>query len=94
VSSGQPGRAEACRLTGTPEDGAERLRQRQAELEAILARLDSGFPQNEYVRLVGDDLIMSPVRGEDPPASAEQLRDEVVMRLPKLRRARECARRA
>ena len=75
-------RAEACRLTGTPENGAERLSQRQAELKAILARLDGGFPQNEYVRLVGDDLIISPVRGEDPPASAEQLRDQVVTRLP------------
>jgi len=60
------------------------LRQRQAELKTILARLDGGFPQNEYVRLVGDDLIISPVRGEDPPASAEQLRDHVVTRLPKL----------
>src|SRR5207302_3623287 len=38
-------RAEACRLTGTPENGVQRLRQRQADLEAILVRLDGGFPQ-------------------------------------------------
>jgi Tn3 transposase DDE domain len=67
-----------------PEDGAERLQHRQAELEAILARLDRGFPQNEYVRLVGDDLTISPVRGEDPPESAEQLQGRVTERLPRL----------
>jgi hypothetical protein len=60
------------------------LQQRQAELEAIPARLDRGFPQNEYVRLVGDDLTISPVRGEDPPESAEQLQERVAERLPQL----------
>jgi hypothetical protein len=38
----------------------------------------------DYVRLVGDDLTVAPVRGEDPPESAEQLRDQVVERLPKV----------
>jgi alkanesulfonate monooxygenase SsuD/methylene tetrahydromethanopterin reductase-like flavin-dependent oxidoreductase (luciferase family) len=47
-------RAEACRLTGTPEDRADRLRQRQAAIESSQDRLELGFPQNEYVRLVGD----------------------------------------
>jgi TnpA family transposase len=75
-------RTEACRLIGAPENGAERLRERQVELESILARLDRGFPKNDYVRLVGDDLTVAPVRGEDPPESAEQLRDQIVERLP------------
>ena len=61
-----------------------RLHERQAELESILARLDRGFPQNDYVRLVGDDLTIAPVRGEDTPESAEQLRDHIVERLPKV----------
>jgi len=52
-------RGEACRLIGAPEDGAERLQERQVELESILARLDRGFPQNDYVRLVGDDLTVA-----------------------------------
>jgi hypothetical protein len=77
-------RAEACRLIGAPESGEERLQERQAELESILARLDRGFPQNDYVRLVGDDLTVAPVRGEDPPESAEQLRDQIVERLPRV----------
>ncbi len=67
-----------------PENGVGRLHERQAELESILARLDRGFPQNDYVRLVGDDLTIAPVRGEDTPESAEQLRDHIVERLPKV----------
>jgi len=77
-------RTEACRLIGAPESGADRLRERQVELESILARLDRGLPQNDYVRLVGDDLTVAPVRGEDPPESAEQLRDHIVERLPRV----------
>ncbi len=77
-------RPEACRLLQAPEDGAERLRQRQAELEALLARLDGGFPTNESVRLVGGHLTISPVRGEDPPAGAERLKAQLAARLPRL----------
>jgi hypothetical protein len=77
-------RPEALRLTGLPEAGSERLAQRAAELNGVLDRLDRGLPSNDQLRLVGDDLTISPVRGEDLPESAEQLQEQVAERLPKL----------
>jgi hypothetical protein len=77
-------RPEALRLTGLPETGAERLAQRGAELHGVLDRLDRGLPSNDQLRLVGDDLTISPVKGDDLPESAEQLQDQVAARLPKL----------
>jgi len=36
------------------------------------------------LRLVGDDLTISPIRGEELPESVEQLQEHVAVRLPKL----------
>src|SRR6266542_6260732 len=77
-------RPEALRLTGLPEAGSERLAQRAAELDGVLERLDRGLSSNDQLRLVGDDLTISPVKGEDLPESAEQLQEQVAERLPKL----------
>jgi hypothetical protein len=60
------------------------LAARTAELNSVLNRLDHGLPSNDQLRLVGEDLTISPVRGEDLPESAEQLQELVAARLPKL----------
>ncbi len=75
-------RPEVERLTGTPVDGTARVQQRLRELGVLLERLDRGLPTNEQLRLVGDDLTISPVPGEETPASAERLREALAARLP------------
>jgi hypothetical protein len=65
----------------------EWLRQEKIVRQASLVwmdRLDRGLPTNDQLRLVGDDLTISPVRGEDLPETVEQLQEHVAERLAKL----------
>jgi hypothetical protein len=71
-------------LTGLLGAGSERLAQGAAELNGVLDRLDGGLPSNDQLRLVGDDLMISPVKGDDLPESAEELQEQVSERMPKL----------
>lgn len=75
-------RMETCRLVHVPEAGAERLRERQQELEARLTQFDTGLPRNSQVRIEKGELIISPLRAEEVPARVSILQQAVQESLP------------
>ncbi len=76
-------RSEACKNLGAPEEGTERLAQRQKELEGLLARMDQALPvHGDDVRIENGALVVSPLKGEERPASLVALGAEIDARLP------------
>lgn len=75
-------RAEVCRLVGVPADGAAHLRRRQEELQTHLADLERRLPDQDAVRIVNGDLVLTPLAAEVIPPSAEALQDQITARLP------------
>jgi hypothetical protein len=61
-------RPEACRLLGLPENGEERILQRQKELEDILLELDGKISTKAGIRIENKKIILSPLRAEELPA--------------------------
>ena len=75
-------RPEVCALTQTPEDGAARLRERQAELEMLLRRLDDELPHHPSLRIENNSLVVGPLKAEDERPSLAALEALVDARLP------------
>lgn len=71
-----------CDLLGAPADGAERLRERQAQLEEMLRRVDEKLPSYGSVRMEGDKLVVERIRAEEESPSLKALESEVDVRLP------------
>jgi TnpA family transposase len=78
---GEP-RPEVCRLVNAPQDGATRLRERQVELEELVARLETSLPHNPAVRLEDETLVVSPLRAEELPERVQQLQGQLAAALP------------
>jgi len=53
-------RAEVCREVQAPEDGTERLRDRERELSGLLDRVEGLLAQDGDVHMEGNDLVVSP----------------------------------
>ncbi len=77
-------RPEVCQLIHAPLDGLERFNQRQAELETHLTEFDQTLTQSNQVRLEKGRLVVSPLRAEELPESAQQLQQWVTERLPQV----------
>jgi len=77
-------RQDVCRLLQLPENGAARLKQRRAELEEELARLDRDWPQNAFVRIEAGRLVLTPLSAEDPPERSVALQEKVARHLPRV----------
>lgn len=75
-------RAEACRLMKAPEDGSVRFNQRTGELRTAATALAGQLARQDTVRIEDDELVVSPLRAEDRPASSEALEEMIVERLP------------
>jgi hypothetical protein len=75
-------RREVCTLTQTPEDGAVRLRERQAELGELLRRFDNVLPHHPSLRIEDESLIVGPLKADDKPPSVAALEALVDERLP------------
>lgn len=75
-------RTEVCTLTQTPEDGAARLRKRQAELGDLLCRFDNVLPRHPSLRIEDASLIVGPLKADDKPPSVAALEALVDERLP------------
>ncbi|PSB00828.1 hypothetical protein C7B64_21530 [Merismopedia glauca CCAP 1448/3] len=66
-----------------PFDGKKRLQQQQEILNHQLEKLHQTIQDNEQVRLdASDELIISPLRAEDLPISAQILQELIGKRLP------------
>jgi len=77
-------RLEASRLIGTPLDGRERLSQRQAELELLLAKMDRDVSCHGAVRMEEETLVITPLQAEERSESLVQLEKLVDNRLPRI----------
>ena len=78
-------RLEVIRQTGTPGEGLQRLVERETELEACLAQVETLLARKDSpVRIEDDELILSPLEAERRPASAEALEDLITARLPQV----------
>jgi hypothetical protein len=77
-------RQDVCRLLQLPEDGATRLKERRAELEEELARLDRDWPKDESVRIEEGWLVLTPLSAEEPPEGSVTLPEKIARHLPKV----------
>ena len=76
-------RLEVIRQTGTPGEGLQRLREREAELAACMAQVETRLARKDrQLRIEEDELILSPLEADNRPASAEALEDLITARLP------------
>lgn len=76
-------RSEACNNLGAPQDGTERLAERQKELGELLARMDRSLPPHgDDVRIENGALVVSSLEGEERSASLVALGAEIDARLP------------
>ena len=78
-------RPEVIRLTGTPATGETRLREREAELQSLVERVETlHADRNSWLRTEKGKWVLTPLEGEDRPASADTLEDAIAERLPRL----------
>lgn len=77
-------RADACRLLRLPENGEERIKQRQQELEDILLELDQKISKKDGVRIEDGKLILTPFKAEELPESCITLQNMISKRLPRV----------
>ena len=75
-------RAEVCREIQAPEDGTDRLREREQELSGLLDRVEALLAKGGDVRMEGDDLVVSPLEAEEKPESTVELERLIDERLP------------
>ena len=76
-------RPEVCQLLQIQENGAERLKQRQTELEKLLTRLNQTIKSNDKVNIdESGRLVISPLQAEDLPESNKTLQKLLNARLP------------
>jgi hypothetical protein len=77
-------RIEACGLMKVPADGRVRFQQRVAEYEQVAKPLDQQLSGRRQVRIEDGELIVSPLKAEEHRASAADLEDMIVERLPRI----------
>lgn len=78
-------RTEVCQMLQLPLDGKKRLQQQQEILDYQLEKLHQTIQDNEQVRLdANDELIISPLKAEDLPVSAQKLQQLIGKGLPQV----------
>jgi len=77
-------RTEACRLLGLPQQGEERLQQRQKELQDSLYQLDCELARGSKVRIEKGKLVSSPIEALPLTESSKKLRELISERMPRL----------
>jgi TnpA family transposase len=78
-------RQEVCELTNTPADGAQRIAERENELEQLLETVDQQLSNStSALRVEKNQLVLTPFEAEERPASAELLADMITERMPRI----------
>ncbi len=76
-------RPEVCEILQLPQKGNERLQKQQEILESQIEKLHQTIQDNYKVRMdENDELIISPLRAEDLPLTAQKLQQLVGKSLP------------
>lgn len=77
-------RGEVCQQLQVSPEGTVRLAQREAELEALLGRVDPLLKRDTGVRMEDGNLIVTPLEAEERPESAVTLERLIDGRLPQV----------
>ena len=77
-------RAEVCREVQAPEDGTDRLCEREKELSGLLDRVEGLLAKGGDVRIDGDDLVVSPLEAGQTLESTAELERLIDERLPEV----------
>ena len=78
-------RPEICDLTGTPADGAQRVADREQELEQLLEAVDQQlYDPHSAIRIEKNRIVLTPFEGEERPKSADVLADLITERMPRI----------
>ncbi|MGA9926896.1 MAG: Tn3 family transposase [Isosphaeraceae bacterium] len=77
-------RGEVCQQLQIPDEGTARVAQREAELEALLERVDPLLDRDSGIRMEDGDLIVTPLEAEERPESAVVLEQLIDGRLPQV----------
>lgn len=78
-------RAEVCAQTRTSANGEQRLAERKAELERLMAKVNQQLSRRGGpLRLEQGKIVLTPFEAEDRPASADALADAINERLPRV----------
>jgi hypothetical protein len=75
-------RGEVCQQLQAPDERTTRLLQREAELEALVERVDPLLDRDSGIQMEDGDLIVSPLEAEERPESAVVLERLIDERLP------------
>ena len=75
-------RPEVCQQIAAPQSGHDRLKERKAELEGMLTRVNATLSSNSMVRIDNGELVISPLDAEDRPESAIALEQRTHKMLP------------
>lgn len=76
---------EVCQMLQLPLDGKKRLQQQQEILDYQLEKLHQTIQDNEQIRMdANDELIISPLKAEDLPVSAQKLQQLIGKGLPQV----------
>jgi TnpA family transposase len=78
-------RQEVCKLTRTPADGAQRIAEREGELEQLLEAVDRQLSNpDSALRLEKNQLVLTPFEAEGRPESADLLAGMITERMPRI----------
>jgi TnpA family transposase len=78
-------RQEVIRLTSTPPNGETRLQDLEAELQILAEQVETLLDdQSSWLREEKGEWILTPLKGEDKPESAQVLEEAMAQRLPRL----------
>ena len=78
-------RPEVCQILQLPRNGKERLQQQREALDYQLEKFHQTINDNNQVRIdENDELIISPLKAEDLPLSAQNLQQLIGKMLPKV----------
>ena len=75
---------EVCRQIKAPEDGTQRLHEREKELEELFFRVEGIISEEDSVRLEDKRIVVSPIKADDRPESVIALEKNITKRLPKI----------
>jgi hypothetical protein len=74
---------EVCQMLQLSQNGKERLQQQRESLDHQIEKLHQTINENDKVRMdENDELIISPLRAEDLPVSAQKLQKVISKSLP------------
>jgi len=78
-------RQEVIRLTSIPLKGETRLQDLEAELQILAEQVETLLDdQSSWLREEKGEWILTPLKGEDKPESAQVLEEAIAQRLPRL----------